>query len=92
MSPMLKHPKTGRTVSVTDKQAGFYTDNGWAATNPEPTESELAAEAAEKEAADLAAKQAAEAAAKEAESKKEPADGADAGSGKPTARKAAKAD
>jgi len=73
---MLKHPKTGRTVSVTDREAGFYTDNGWTVSG----------------AASTKAKPAAEASGKPVESKKEPADGADTGSGKPTARKAAKDD
>lgn len=101
MAHVLKHPKTGRTVSVTEKHAEFYTGNGWVAVKPKPTEAELAAKAAEKEAvekeavekeaADLATKQAAEAAEKEADSKKESADGSGNDVGKPAPRKAAKA-
>lgn len=96
MAHVLKHPKTGRTVSVAEKHAEFYTGNGWVAVKPKPTEAELAAKAAEKEAvekeaADLATKQAAEAAEKEADSKKESADGSGNDVGKPAPRKAAKA-
>lgn len=67
MAPVLTHPTTGRKVTVTDKQAGVYTDNGW--VEPSGTSAE-----------------------KSTQSKKEPADGTEAGSGKPTARKVTKAD
>ena len=34
MAPVLTHPTTGRKVTVTDKQAGVYTDNGWVPAQP----------------------------------------------------------
>lgn len=34
MAPVLTHPTTGRKVTVTDKQAGVYTDNGWTEVGP----------------------------------------------------------
>lgn len=29
MALTLTHPKTGRSVTVSEKEADFYTDNGW---------------------------------------------------------------
>ena len=42
MAHVLTHPKTGRTVSVTDKHAEFYTDNGWVKAETAGTKKESA--------------------------------------------------
>ena len=100
MAPTLTHPKTDRSVTISDKEAAFYVDKGWLEVKVPETDAaaaeKAATEAAEKEAREAEAKATAEAEAKAAEdaakTQKESADGAEAGTGKPAARKAAKAD